>query len=171
MRPFGFRGYFVNDEAYHSTPEVVLHPVTCIGKGRQKGYVERELIKVHTEWIDGWKVIMPRANNIGTELNDDNLNAFVGEPNTICTESYLVIGGSAHLDEQQCVNLCIYLKTKFARFMHKLAKSSQDATSKTFAFVPLQDFGKLWTDAELYAMYGLTDEEIAFIESMIKPME
>ncbi len=171
LRPFGFRGYFVNDEAYHSTPEVVLHPVTCIGKGRQKGYVERELIKVHKEWIDGWKVIMPRANNIGTELNDDNLNAFVGEPNTICTESYLVIGGSAHLDKQQCVNLCLYLKTKFARFMHKLAKSSQDATSKTFAFVPLQDFGKSWSDAELYTKYNLTDDEIAFVESMIKPME
>ena len=171
LRPFGFRGYFVNDEAFHTTPDVVLNPVTCIGKGRQKGYVERELIKVHTEWIDEWKVIMPRANNIGTELNDDNLNAFVGKPNTICTESYLIIGGSAHLDEQQCGYLCLYLKTKFARFMHKLAKSSQDATSKTFAFVPLQDFSKPWTDAELYAKYGLTDDEIAFIESMIKPME
>ena len=171
LRPFGFRGYFVNDMAYHSTPEVLLHPVICIGKGRQKGYVERELIKVHAEWIDGWKVIMPRANNIGTELNDDNLNAFVGEPNTICTESYLVIGGSAHLDKQQCINLCLYLKTKLARFMHKLAKSSQDATSKTFAFVPLQDFSKVWTDADLYAKYDLTEEEINFIESMIKPME
>lgn len=170
LRPFGFRGYFVNDLAYHSTPEVVLHPVVCIGKGHQIGYVERNLIKVHAEWIDGWKVIMPRANNIGTELNDDNLNAFVGEPNTICTESYLVIGGSAHLDKQQCVNLCLYLKTKFVRFMHKLAKSSQDATSKTFAFVPLQDFIKPWTDEELYKKYNLTDDEIQFIESMIKPM-
>ena len=171
LRPFGFRGYFVNDEAYHTTPEVLLNPITCIGKGRQKGYVERELIKVHTEWIDGWKVIMPRANNIGTELNDDNLNAFIGTPNTICTESYLVIGGGMHLDELQCNNLCLYLKTKFARFMHKLAKSSQDATSKTFAFVPLQDFTRPWTDADLYAKYHLTDEEIQFIESMIKPME
>ena len=55
--------------------------------------------------------------------------------------------------------------------MHKIAKSSQDATSKTFQFVPLQDFSKPWTDAELYAKYGLTEDEIAFIESMIKPME
>ena len=76
-----------------------------------------------------------------------------------------------HLDELQCKNLCIYLKTKFARFMHKLAKSSQDATSKTFAFVPLQDFTRPWTDADLYAKYHLTDEEIQFIESIIKPMD
>ena len=55
--------------------------------------------------------------------------------------------------------------------MHKLAKSSQDATSKTFAFVPLQDFSRPWTDAELYKKYNLNKNEIAFIESMIKPME
>jgi site-specific DNA-methyltransferase (adenine-specific) len=55
--------------------------------------------------------------------------------------------------------------------MHMVAKSSQDATSKTFQFVPLQDFTKPWTDEELYKKYNLTDEEIAFIESMIKPME
>ena len=171
LRPFGFRGYFVNDEAYHPIPDNLKNPVVCIGKGRQKGYVERELIKIHKDWIDGWKVIMPRANNIGTELNDDNLNAFIGEPNTICTESYLVIGGSSGLDKIQCNNLCGYLRTKFARFMHRLSKSSQDATSKTFAFVPLQDFSKPWTDEELYAKYNLTEDEIAFIESMIKPME
>lgn len=51
------------------------------------------------------------------------------------------------------------------------AKISQDAPSKTYRFVPLQDFSKPWTDAELYEKYGLTDEEIAFIESTIKPME
>jgi hypothetical protein len=171
LRPFGFRGYFVNDTNFHSSPDILMKPVVCIGKGRLKGYVEKELIKVHTEWIDNWKVIMPRANNIGTELNDDNLNAFVGNPNTICTESYLVVGGNLGLNESECKNICLYFKTKFARFMHRMAKSSQDATSKTFTFVPTQDFSRPWTDAELYAKYGLTDEEIAFIESMIKPME
>jgi len=170
LRPFGFRGYFVNDDAYKSTPDDLLDPIVCIGKGRQKGYIERVLIKVHSEWVDNWKVIMPRANNIGTELNDDNLNAFVGSPQTICTESYLVIGGGMKLTEVDCLNICRYLKTKFARFMHRMAKSSQDATSKTFSFVPLQDFTKSWTDEELYAKYGLSNDEIQFIESMIKPM-
>ena len=121
--------------------------------------------------INKWKVYVPRANNIGTELSDDNLNAFVVKPKTICTESYLVIGGGRNLSEKQCNNVCIYLKTKFARLMHKIAKSSQDATSKTFQFVPLQDFTRPWTDADLYVKYGLTGDEIQFIESMIKPME
>lgn len=52
-----------------------------------------------------------------------------------------------------------------------MATSTQQMSKANFRFVPLQDFSKPWTDAELYAKYGLTDEEIAFIESMIKPME
>lgn len=61
--------------------------------------------------------------------------------------------------------------TKFARFLVGMKKMTQDLKDQTFSLVPLQDFNKPWTDAELYAKYGLTDEEIAFIESMIKPME
>lgn len=49
--------------------------------------------------------------------------------------------------------------------------SSINLSKLVFAFVPMQDFSKPWTDEELYAKYDLTDEEIAFVESMIKPME
>ena len=78
-------------------------------------------------------------------------------------------------------NLSIYLKTKFARFCHGLAKSSQDATSKTYRFVPLQDFSSSsdidWSqsvadiDKQLYKKYNLSDEEINFIETNVKEME
>ena len=170
-KPFGFRGYFVNDENFHSTDENLKNPVVCIGKGLQKGYVERKLIEVRKDWIDKWKVMIPYANNIGTELNDDNLNAFVGAPKEICTESYLVVG-CGHLENKNSAeNLANYLHTRFARFMHSLAKASQHATSKTFCFVPVQDFSKAWTDAELYLKYNLTAEEINFIESKVKPMD
>ena len=170
LRPFGFRGYFTNDENFHSTAENLKNPVACIGKGKQIGYVERDLITVHKDWIDEYKVIMPRANNIGTELNDDNLNAFIGKPKEICTESYLVIGGGRNLNESQCKNVCSYFRTVFARFMHSLAKASHDATAKTFCFVPVQDFSRSWTDKDLYSKYNLSDAEINFIESTIKPM-
>ena len=61
--------------------------------------------------------------------------------------------------------------SKFFRFLVSLIKVSQMAPSKVYEFVPIQDFSKPWTDAELYAKYGLDEEEIAFIESMIKPMD
>ena len=62
------------------------------------------------------------------------------------------------------------MSTKFFRYVVFITKKTQDNPSSVFEFVPLQDFNKPWTDEELYAKYGLTNEEIAFIESMIKPM-
>lgn len=103
-------------------------------------------------------------------MNDDNLNTFIGE-REICTESYIVIGADLGLSKEQAENLAAYLRTRFARFCHSMAKVSQDATSKTYRFVPVQDFSKAWTDEMLYAKYGLTEKEITFIEETIKPME
>ena len=90
-------------------------------------------------------------------------------PNNVCSETYLCIG--AFNDEIEAINLRIYVKTKLFRFLLLQALSSINISKEKFAFVPLQDFSKPWTDEELYAKYGLTEEEIAFIESMIKPME
>lgn len=63
------------------------------------------------------------------------------------------------------------MTTKFFRFLVLLKKNTQHATKAVYEYVPIQDFSKPWTDAELYAKYDLSDEEIAFIESMIKPMD
>lgn len=170
-KPFGIESNIVKKDVYKSSPSKLKDPILCYGKGKKIGYLERESINAHIEWIDIWKVCTPRANNIGTELNDDNLNSFIASPNTICTESYMIIGMNLNLDETKCKNLSNYLKTKFVRFLHSLAKASQDATSKTYRFVPMQDFSEEWTDKKLYAKYGLNEEEITFIENSIKPMK
>ena len=75
------------------------------------------------------------------------------------------------LDESGARSLAKYLRTKFVRFLHSLAKVSQDATSKTYRFVPLPDFEKTLDDASLYERYGLSSREIAFVEETIAPME
>lgn len=90
-------------------------------------------------------------------------------PGELCTETFLEIG---NFDTQTEVeNAMSYLKTKFFRCLVGIRKQTQHATKQVYHYVPLQDFSKPWTDEELYAKYGLTDEEIAFIESMIKPMD
>lgn len=91
------------------------------------------------------------------------------KPQEICTESYLCVGDYDNIVEAQ--NLEIYIKTKFCRFLLLQALSSMNITKDKFCYVPLQDFTKPWTDEELYQKYNLTDEEISFIESMIKPMD
>lgn len=181
LRPFGFRGYFIKDEKFRSTNLNLKNPIICYGKGKLVGYLEREEVKVRPEWIDVWKLYTPRANNIGTELNDDNLNSFVGSPGTICTESYLVIGAELGLDNISCKNLSKYLESKFVRYLHSLAKGSQDATAKTFRFVPIQDFTNYsdidWSvsikelNRQLFNKYRLTSEEITHIENKIKEMD
>ena len=170
-KAFGYRTFFINDPNFKESPTGLSSPVKCYGRAGRVGYVEKGEVPSHTDWICRWKVYVPESNNIGTELNDDNQNAFVGEPETICTETFLVIGAELELNEASATNLSNYLKTRFARFLLSLAKISQHGTAKTYRFVPLQDFSKPWTDEELYAKYNLTADEIAFIEATIKPME
>lgn len=99
-------------------------------------------------------------------------------PNDVCTDSYLIIGAS--LSKVVVENEYSFLKTRFARFLLMLSVSSINLSPDKFQFVPIQDFTEEsdidWTqsiadiDRQLYAKYKLTENEIAFIESMIKPM-
>ena len=180
-KAFGFRTFFIKDARFRSSSADLDNPIKCYGRAGKIGYVEESEIPSHKEWISKWKVYVPESNNIGTELNDDNQNAIVGEPQSICTETYLVVGADLDLSETSANNLSIYLKTKFARYLHGVAKISQHGTAKTYRFVPLQDFTEHsdidWSksiaeiDQQLYRKYNLSDDEIAFIEKMIKPME
>ncbi|MFM0795398.1 Eco57I restriction-modification methylase domain-containing protein [Streptococcus suis] len=179
LKPYGFRGFFIRDKRFYADATDLTDPIVCYGKGAV-GYVERAEVTTKKEWIDCWKVLTARANNIGTELNDDNFNTIIAGPGTICTETYIVLGADLGLTEQQAHNLSNYMKTKFARLLHATAKSSQDAARTTYKFIPLQDFTSHsdidWSqpiaeiDAQLYRKYGLSDDEIEFIESKVKEM-
>lgn len=132
------------------------------------GYVERAQVLKNTAWIDMWKVYVPKAIGSG-DIRTDKIKPILGYPNTVCTETYLVFG--PYLTRMEAENVISYIKTKFFHFLLGLKKITQDTTQAVYEFVPMQDFSKPWTDKELYEKYGLTDEEIAFIESMIRPME
>lgn len=178
-KPFGFSTTFIKDSKFHLNELGLISAVKCYGNN-SVGFVERQDVKTNLEWIDKWKVFTTRANNIGTELSDDNFNTIIGMPNSISTETYVVIGANLNLDGISVNNLSKYLKTKFARFLHSIAKASFDATKSTYRFIPIQDFSTNsiidWTksseeiDKELYKLYGLDKSEIKFIESKIKPM-
>jgi site-specific DNA-methyltransferase (adenine-specific) len=63
------------------------------------------------------------------------------------------------------------VSTKFFRFLVLLIKSTQDAASKVYSFVPIQNFNEEWTDEKLYQKYDISSEEIEFIDSLIRPMD
>ena len=91
------------------------------------------------------------------------------KPNEICTDSYVIACPSEKREVTE--NFYSYLCTKFTRFLILQTLSSINLSRDRYEFVPMQDFSRPWTDEELYAKYGLTKDEIDFIESMIKPME
>lgn len=179
-KPFGIESNIIKTEIFKLTEEDLNEPVVCIGKNKCRGYIEKNNIKVHREWINKWKVYVSRANNIGTELNDDNLNSLIGEPNSVCTEAYIVVGGDNLFDENSAINVCKYLTTKFVRFLHKQAKASHDASSKTYRFIPIENFTCEsdidWSksiseiDEQLFKKYNLLIDEIDHIKSSIKNM-
>ena len=139
------------------------------------GKISRNRIISGLDLVSKWKVIVSKVSfeHAGTPDKDGMMRVLSViqklPPNSVCTESYLVAYSS---DSESEVNNCIsYLQTRFVRFLLMLMLASMNMSKTTYSFVPVQDFSKPWTDAELYAKYGLTDEEIAFIESMIRPMD
>ena len=180
-KPFGIESNIINTSKWSTNINSFTNPIKCLAKGLKFGYIDLQNVVSHRNWIEKWKVYTPRANNVGTELNDDNLNTIIGQPNSICTEAYIVIGADLELNENSANNIRKYFKSKFARFMHGIAKASHDASRTTYRFVPVQDFTSNsdinWSksiaeiDKQLYKKYGLSEDEINYIESMIKPME
>ena len=138
-------------------------------------YVPQRDITTNKDIIDDWKVVMSKtsAEHAGQADKDGRKKVvsrieILGEQH-ICSESYLLIG---HMKTKTLAkNLLNYVKTRFFRFLLSSVLLTQNIAKDKFLFVPLQDFSKPWTDEELYKKYGLTEEEIAFIESMIRPME
>jgi site-specific DNA-methyltransferase (adenine-specific) len=132
------------------------------------GYVDPKTVGDNKDLIYKYKVFAPKAWGTGNE-ESDWLNPFVVKPGSVCTETYLVMG--AFDSEAEANNLVSYIQTKFFHALVSLLKISQNAAKGVYELVPVQDFTKPWTDTELYAKYNLSEEEIAFIEATIKPME
>jgi site-specific DNA-methyltransferase (adenine-specific) len=133
------------------------------------GWVKKELITVNTEWVNQYKVLISMAYGAGEGYpHQITGKPIIAEPNSCCTETYLVCGVLE--SETQAKHLAVYLKSKFLRFLVSLRKNTQHITKSRFSFVPALDMDTAWTDEKLYARYGLSPDEIAFIESMIKEM-
>lgn len=148
-------------------------------RGCTMTYTTRDSVLKNQEWINGHKVLISSAYNAGDDFPHQIINKpFYAGPNSCATATYLILGPFTSKDI--CSNVISYVKTKFFRFMVLLRKSSQHAARIVYEFVPMQDFTSKsdidWSksvpqiDEQLYKKYNLTQEEIDFIESMIRSM-
>lgn len=153
--PSDFRDY---------THEATQNNTIFIYAQKDTGYVSAQHIKRNAEWIDKWKVFVPEAIGAGN-MATDIVKPIIGSPNTVCSETYVVIGPVD--SKQTATNITQYISTKFFHFCLGLKKISQHTTAKTYSFVPIQDFSEYWTDELLFKKYKLSKKEIKFIESSI----
>ena len=163
-KPFGLESNFKGLREDPRPDDVEVYANKAVG------FLARHEITKAVDVVGKWKVFISYAYGMGDMPPYQVLNKpFLGKPNTCCTETYLYLGPFETKEEAE--NVISYVKTRFFRFLVLLRKMTQHATAKVYACVPLQDFGKAWTDEALYAKYGLSADEVAFIEGMVKPME
>jgi hypothetical protein len=134
------------------------------------GYIQKEEVLAGQDLINSWKIFVSKAYGAGNDYPHSILGQpFIGEPGTVCTETYLAIGPFA--DEKEARSALSYISTKFFRFLVMLHKPAQDAARSVYSLVPDQDFSRIFSDEYLYSLYGLSDAEISFIDDLVRPME
>jgi len=165
QKPFGLRTFFHGAKSAKGLKD----PVKLHGSQRIS-WVERADIPANVAWVDDWKVLVTRVQGTSAAVETKFLrDPIIAAPGEACTETYLVAGRFA--SEVEAVRYTTYLRTRFLRFLISLRKATQDAARGVYAFVPDVPLGREWTDAKLYKRYGLTKDEIAFIESIVSPMD
>lgn len=166
LRPFGLRTFFQGTHT-KSRGDVLVY------QNGGKGYIAMNEISTGTDLIDKWKVYVGRAapgtGNRDTYPHRIISTPFIGEPQSICSETYLCIGPLN--SEKQAESVLSYLSCRLTRLLILLHKPSQDTTRKVYTFVPTQKWTRKWADDDLYAKYGISAREIAFIEKVVRPMD
>lgn len=165
--PFGIATNFDGWHEKKARGDVALHLVKS-GK-RLVGYMQNTEIKKNARLIDSWKVLTPEAGSDGGQKIPDVVlgKPLVAEPGSVCTQSFLAFWVS---NEEEAQSLHSYLSTKFFRFLVSLRKITQHALRSTYTWVPQQPWDRKWTDKVLYEKYGLTQEEIDYVDAVIKTM-
>lgn len=161
--PFGFLSSFndYKNKKFENSVSLIT------SKGER--FISREQINRNEHLVDKYKVYIAKAYGERISSNFWVLGKpFLGDKNSCCTQTYLVVG--AYDDVATCQNVISYMQTRFFRFLVMLKKQTQDAMRGTYEFVPMQDFSKSWTDNELYLKYGLNRQEIKYIEYMVREM-
>jgi len=165
-KPFGLETTF-KGETTKSAGDVMVY------QNGGTGYIAENKISTSKHLIDKWKLFMgyaaPGTGNKDTYPHRIISTPFVGEPGSISSETYLCIGPFNSKAEAESV--LSYLSCRLTRLLILLHKPSQHITRKVYSFVPTQKWTRRWTDEDLYKKYGITADEITFIEKVVRPMD
>lgn len=170
--PFGLATNFSGYVPDAAPKRGQVHLYANVGTTRVQGAMARDEIHKNSNLIDVWKLFLPKTGS-GRERETTGVDLvlsppILGEPGSVCTQTYLVAGPLKSKTAAESV--ASYLRTRFARFLVSLRKPSQDVFRGMYRWVPVQQWDQTWTDAALYKKYGITKDEVSFIEGLIRPM-
>lgn len=166
--PFGIATNFAGYTTTRAPGDVELHLIER--SRRTTAWMPRASIRKNAEAIDRWKVLLPKAYGAGESYPHQILGKeIVAGPGSVCTQTYMIAWPFESRSEAE--SFASYYRTRFFRFLVSLRKITQDALRSTYSWVPQQTWDRAWTDEMLYAKYGITEDEAAFIEAMVRPME
>jgi len=166
--PFGIATNFQDFRDKKHAGDIALHYVRS-GK-RDIGFVPRTTITKNASLIDNWKVLVPKAGSDGGQKIPDSVlgKPWLSPPPSVATQTFLAFCAST---EEEAKSIESYYRTKFFRHLVSLRKLTQDALRPMYSWVPMQPWDRQWTDKALYKKYGLTKEEVDYIESVIRRMD
>ena len=166
LKPFGLRTNFFGSENSSKLRNIKLY------SSGKVTWISKDQIETNLDWVDKWKVMIAAATD-GNENYPlpiwDQAGPFISSPGEACTETYLI--ASLAKNKEEAKNIIAYMKTKFFRFLVSLRKVAQHNKSENFSFVPALPMNKVWTDDELYKKYKISNDEILFIDKMIRTMD
>ena len=166
--PFGVATNFDGFHSRKKSGDVALYYVRS-GK-RDIGFVQRTMITKNATLIDKWKVLVPKAGSDGGQKIPDFVlgKPWLSPPPSVATQTFLAFCVAS---EEEARSVESYYRTKFFRHLVSLRKLTQDALRPMYSWVPVQGWDRQWTDKALYKKYGLTKEEIDYVEAVIRPMD
>lgn len=163
-KPFGLRTFFHGA----NSSKGLKKPVKLHGSQRVS-WIDRSKIEQNDGWVDEWKVLMTAVQGTSAAVETKFLSTpIIAGPGEACTETYLVAG--RFQSETAAKRYAAYLRTRFVRFLVSLRKATQHANRGVYGFVPDVPLNQTWTDEKLFERYGLTPDEVAFVESIVAPM-
>jgi len=162
-------GWTSNFDGFHDkqrADDVPIHYIRTMK--RAVGYIARKNVTKSAHLVDTWKVLVPQAFNGGDSLPHQIVGKPLISPSpSVCTQSFLFF----HVDSaRQATSIQSYYITRFFRFLVSLRKITQHATHSTYAWVPIQQWNKTWTDEALFEKYNITAAEQSYIESQVRAM-
>lgn len=163
-KPFGLATNFDKIDSINNPDKYKIYA------NKKVGFTPKTLVSKGVDLVNKYKVLMPKATEGSGEFPNRILaTPIIAEPNSVCTETYVVL--SSFVDQVEAKRFVSFVKTRFFRFLVALRKVTQDSTAKVYSFVPDLPMNQEWTDEKLYERYELEPKGIEFIKKIIKEME